>query len=192
MQLTDFEMEGGSGGPEIKKRQRSRKQIKESDDLLLPLLARTSSNAARQLIKKHGEQDAANPKDLEFKLANVYKNAERNGDALLIEKELAEIHPHKDWLIRTLQLVPKSQIPTPEQLNVEQKKEEKKSSCEGGCQGCRFGDSKKQNNNDYLNNIMLQSSFDAITKSNTNKNNNMELIALVAITGIFLYVMHKH
>lgn len=207
MQVTDFEMDGGretlANQKEIKKRQRSRLR-QSDDDLLLPLISRAATEDAIKLLQKHGQGNVENYKQLEQKLAALYS---QSSDKSGLEKELAEIHPHKKWIQKTLQL----EVVKPDQAKTssadsdeeEIKMRKKYSSCcgfsgacgtegAGNCEGCRFGASKNKNMND----VMFYSGFDAMSKSNNNaqnlmRDNKLELVAIVAITGLLFYLIHK-
>jgi hypothetical protein len=85
---------------------------------LLTLLANESTDGSRKILKKHGKEDAVNHIDLENKLADYYSSAD-DKQKLEIEKELAEIHPHKDFIINALDLVPKKDIQVVETITKE-------------------------------------------------------------------------
>lgn len=61
------------------------------------LLANCSTDDARLLLKKYGYPNARNRAELELGLAKIYKDAD---DKKQIEKDFAEIHPHKNFLKR--------------------------------------------------------------------------------------------
>ena len=82
---------------------------------MLALLANANTHNCRLLLKKLGEPDAINHHDLELKLAEIYQKAP---DKIVIEKHFAEIHPHKDFILKHL-------APAPV-VEKEEKKEEKK------------------------------------------------------------------
>lgn len=69
----------------------------KKDITLMTLLAYESTPEARVLLQKHGYDDAKSYGDLEVKLAQLYFDSPNK---LEIEKELADIHPHKSWLLR--------------------------------------------------------------------------------------------
>lgn len=81
----------------------SKKNQKKEYKTLLSVLANGSTDSARMLLKKHSGQDASDTKDLELKLARVYANSPRKLD---IEKEFAEIHPHKDFILKYIKPIP--------------------------------------------------------------------------------------
>ena len=69
----------------------------KNDDMLLTVLAKGATSDSRKLLKKYGQADAKNYKDLEQKLANLYVHAE---DKIELEKEMQAIHPHKAWILK--------------------------------------------------------------------------------------------
>ena len=107
----------------------------KKDITLMTLIANESASDARKLLKKYGKPDAENHNDLEVKLADLYFKAD---DKIKLEKELAEIHPHKKWIMRVL--VPPVVEVVKEEVKVEVKPEptiEKKSNADGcGCSNC--------------------------------------------------------
>lgn len=62
---------------------------------IMGLLADCSTNEARALLKKYGMPPAKNKAELELALAKLYKTCD---DKKQLEKDFAEIHPHKDFL----------------------------------------------------------------------------------------------
>ncbi len=66
---------------------------------MMELLAYNSTDSARALLKKHGAEDAHGYLDLQHKLSDLYAGAK---DKLEIEKSFAEIHPHKDFILKHL------------------------------------------------------------------------------------------
>lgn len=90
---------------------------------LLSVLANGSTENARALLKKHSGQDAKDTRDLEVKLAKVYAHSPRKID---IEKEFAEIHPHKDFILKYLAPKPEKKEEKVEQKVEEVKQEPKK------------------------------------------------------------------
>ena len=74
----------------------------------MTLLANEAGKESSAILSKYKVPKAKNHRDLEVKLAELYFG--KNTDKIQLEKELADIHPHKDWLIRTLKLN------TPEQV----------------------------------------------------------------------------
>ena len=79
-------------------KQREKKQPKK-DITLMTLLAYEATADSRKLLKKYGKADAKSYGDLEVKLAELYFESP---DKVQIEKEMAEIHPHKNWLLRNV------------------------------------------------------------------------------------------
>lgn len=116
---------------------------------ILGCLANESTGKSRKLLKKYGKADATNHGDLEMKLSQLYKETT---DKKALEKEFAEIHPHRDFIL-------KNYTPKPEVVAVQSKEvevvvsepvkevveapisvplmPEQKSNCSGG--GCSCG-----------------------------------------------------
>lgn len=62
---------------------------------IMGLLAECSTNEARALLNKYGMPPANNKAELELALAKLYKTCD---DKKQLEKDFADIHPHKDFL----------------------------------------------------------------------------------------------
>jgi hypothetical protein len=73
---------------------------------LMTLLANEATSDSRKLLNEYKQADATSEADLEQKLANLYFATD---DKIQLEKKLANIHPHKNWLVRTLDLTEKEQ-----------------------------------------------------------------------------------
>lgn len=71
---------------------------------LTEIIAVNKTADARKLLKKYGKEDAFNYADLEHKLTKLYKETD---DKKQLEKEIAEMHPHKKFILDNL-------TPTPE------------------------------------------------------------------------------
>lgn len=69
---------------------------------LMTVLANEATGQSRKLLKQYGESDAKNYQDLEIKLAQLYFNTK---DKVELEKQLAAIHPHKNWILKNVQPV---------------------------------------------------------------------------------------
>ena len=79
---------------------------------LTELLAYNATASARKLLQKYGRQDAVGYDDLQSKLDDLYKY---ENDKIAIEKEFAEIHPHRDFILKYLSPPPtKTNIILPE------------------------------------------------------------------------------
>ena len=123
---------------------------------ILGCLANESTGKSRKLLKKYGQEDAVNHQDLEYKLSQLYKSVD---DKKQLEKEFAEIHPHRDFILKYAQ--PKIEkieepvsaskevetivVSTPEVKKVEETVVvEEKSNCSGNCScGCSGFDGAK-------------------------------------------------
>ena len=146
---------------------------------LMTLLANESTSDARKLLKKYNKGDANDYKDLEVQLANLYYEAP---DKIAIEKEMAEIHPHKNWLLKTLRPI------NIEEVKIEEKKEptiEVKSNAEGcSCSKCKA----------YSNACGCQhSGFDGQTPLfKATEPTNVGLIAIIGILAVTFYAISKN
>lgn len=67
----------------------------------MTLLANEATKESRELLKKYKRPDAKGYADLELKLAELYS---ATPDKFGLEKQMAEIHPHKNWLVKRLEL----------------------------------------------------------------------------------------
>lgn len=95
---------------------------------LLGVIANGSTGDARRLLQKYNEPDAINHKDLQFKLSKLYAKTD---DKVKLEKEIAEIHPHKEFILHNLAPVTP---PTPEpEIMVEEVEAKTKQMATTGC-----------------------------------------------------------
>jgi hypothetical protein len=149
----------------------NKKDIMRQDITLMTLLANESVAESRNLLKKYGKEDAKDHKDLEVKLAELYF---ATPDKVQLEKELASIHPHKNWILKYYPQVK-------EEIKQEPIKEEalpikeNKSNADGDC-GCT-------------------SNFDASSMPNTQRIitplDYVAIIGLVGVIGLTFYVISK-
>ena len=128
---------------------------------LLGVIANGSTADARKLLKKHNEPDATNHQDLEYKLTKLYA---KTPDKIEIEKELADIHPHKDFILKYCS--ESTPTPAPEQ-GIEKTKEmiiepmsssqfnDFSKSCACGCGGSNFDANTSQPTNFGMNNGVM-------------------------------------
>lgn len=80
--------------------QEQNKQPKPSQAIpLLELYAYNATSASRKLLKKYGKADAKGFKDLQEKLKQLYAS---QSDIIKIEKDFAEIHPHREFILKYL------------------------------------------------------------------------------------------
>ena len=79
---------------------------------LTELLAYNATASARKLLQKYGRQDAVGYDDLQEKLDDLYKF---ENDKIAVERAFAEIHPHRDFILKYLSPPPtKTNIILPE------------------------------------------------------------------------------
>jgi hypothetical protein len=96
---------------------------------LMTILANEATGPSRKILKEYGQPDAKNYQDLEIKLAELYFNTK---DKVVLEKKLAEIHPHKNWILKNVQ-------PVIEEISKQVQVEEVKSNASGDnmCPQCQ-------------------------------------------------------
>jgi len=104
-------------------------KLPKKDINLITLLANTRTGQLRAILKKYGSKDATNYDDLELKFAEMYQTSP---DKIAIEKELAEIHPHRSFILK--HLAPKPE-PTEQSANegIANFVREHQSNCSGTC-----------------------------------------------------------
>lgn len=138
---------------------------------IMELLAYNSSVPARQILKKYGKADATGYKDLQIRLENLYKETI---DKIQLEKELVDIHPHKELILRYLSPTP----PVDTKVIVK----EPTSACEGNpnC-GCN----KKMSSAEGL---VVQPE---LIKTGVNTDLLISSVAIVAIVGLVIYSLKK-
>ena len=90
---------------------------------LMTVLANEATGPSRKILKEYGSSDAKNYKDLEVKLAELYFNTQ---DKVALEKKLADIHPHKNWILKNVK-------PAIEEISKQGLVEEVKSNAIGDC-----------------------------------------------------------
>lgn len=143
-----------------------KKANNKMDITLMTILANEATGPARKILKKYKQPDAKNYQDLEVKLAELYFKTD---DKIALEKELAEIHPHRKWLMKYIEptivekeVIKEITIPT-----------EIKSNADGTCPNCS---------------TLKTSSFDG---TNPAQNSIMGIIGIIAVVGILsLSIIH--
>lgn len=148
-------------------RVRTKRGKKDITITLMSLLAYEATGEARRLLKEQNLPDAKGYSDLEHKLGQMYMKA---GDKVEIEKKLAEIHPHKNWLLRTL-----TPIVEPVSIQTTEEKKEVLSNCAGGsCENCPGKNSGFSGSGEPI----------VIKTENT-----LQIVAVVAIAALGLYYL---
>lgn len=151
---------------------------------LMELLAINSTAAARKLLKHYGAEDATSYVDLEHKLARLYENTKnKGGDLLSLEKDLAQIHPHQEFILKRLcppPVITKTTVKIPELTAPADGMQEEQSNCAGN-PNCNCG---------------KMSSFDSKpTIIDTKRLSKTEIIAGVAVIAIIAtaaVIIHHH
>ena len=143
-----------------------RKANNKPDITLMTLLANEATGPSRKILKKYKQPDARNHNDLEVKLAELYFNTD---DKVALEKELAEIHPHRKWLMKYIEptIVEKEvvkEITIPAEI---------KSNADGSCPTCSTS---------------KMSSFEG---TQPGQNSIMGIMGILAVVGILsLSIIH--
>lgn len=159
---------------------RTRSKGKRKDISLMTLLANEATSDSRKLLKKYGQQDAADYDDLEVKLADLYFKTD---DKMKLEKELAEIHPHKKWILKYVQ--PPVEVKKEEVIVAVEPKKEEKSNADGSpcmCPRCQ---------------MMSGCCGDTYSRADGTNDKSMRpmdyigVIGMVAVVGALFYVMSK-
>lgn len=156
----------------------------------MTLLASEATKESRALLKKHKLPDAKNYADLEIKLAEIYRST---GDKFALEKELAEIHPHKDWLIRRLELERKKDIkPVIEEMVVPEKKEQQQVCTNPYCpiHGCSYSNANGMANNPYAT-VQGKPASALEAKGLKGPSDYIGIIGVLAMAGMVFFVLTK-
>lgn len=158
---------------------RSKSNSKKKDITLMTILANEATAGSRNLLKKYGKGDASDHDDLEEKLAQLYYETP---DKITLEREMAEIHPHKAWLQKYMAppIMPKVQEEKKEEIKIEPIAEKKVEVC--SCPSC-------------LNST--KSSFDGTGAAQPRidtRNHTLDYIGIigtVAVVGALFFVLSK-
>jgi len=158
---------------------------------LMTLLANEATANSRKLLKKYNKADAKDCADLEVKLAQLYFGTP---DKLAIEKDFAEIHPHKDWILKRTKV---EEVEIPKPVEVEQPKSNTEGDCgnpncpvHGKC--CTTSNAEGMPTNPYY---RTDEQKEIIRKQNEEyvKNNPLlaafPILGLVAITGVLIFAL---
>lgn len=84
----------------------------------MTLVAYEATKQGDELIQKYGIEKATSYQDLERKLSELYGQVP---DKIAYERELAEIHPHKKWLLKYIEPKIKEvkvEVPVPAPLEI--------------------------------------------------------------------------
>jgi hypothetical protein len=153
--------------PMANKRKKKPTNAKKQDISLMTLLANESTSDSRKILKKYGNQDASDHLDLETKLAQLYFSSD---DKVQLEKKLANIHPHKNWILKWTE-----PVVVEKEVVVEEVKSEPTQGC--GCGNCS-GNARAMNE--------MMSGFDSSYRATTEKEKNVSdyMLGLVGVIGI--------
>lgn len=152
------------------------KNKKKEYKSLLSLLATSSPEEAVNLIIKEGGEKPRNTGEIEFKLAKVYAASTRKPE---LEKKFAEMHPHKNFILKYL--TPKEE---PKEVVKEVIVSDNTIPADGGC-GCNRCKCGCQN----------YSNADGSQDNKPTKDNTtvivLGLVSIVAIVSMFSYLQKK-
>lgn len=159
---------------------------------LLSVLANGSTEKASSVLKKYSGETAKDTKDLEIKLAKMYAVSPSKLD---IEKEFAEIHPHKDFILKyvKVEVKPKQE---PIQNNIEDlPKDTQKVILEdtasfSGVSQCGCGCGLKSNFDGDL--ARQQNQLQQPNQPIVDKNSVFGFVSIVAILGLVLYFSNQN
>lgn len=149
---------------------------------LLGTIANGSTGSARRLLKKYNMPDAVNHEDLEFKLTQLYRKTD---DKIELEKDLAMIHPHKDFILKYCET--KKVEPEIMESPLEKTKEliKESNSCACGCGSMGFDASRS-----YASGCSYAAG-DASTSSPMGTNTGMIVIGVVGIISILALTLNR-
>jgi len=177
----------------MRTRKPERTNDKKKRITLLGVIANGSTSDARKLLKKYDQPDAKNHEDLEFKLTKLYYNTP---DKLQIEKDLADIHPHKEFILKYNKPEEKSETIVSEKFSTSQA-----SGCrcnQIGCADCedRLGRSKMSNacgcsSFDGVSNVSGQSTNSEPTTKEMVIGSGILLVGMLGIISIFALTIRK-
>lgn len=106
----------------MKKHQNDKQEI-----TLMTILANEATDESRDLLRKYNRPDAKSHADLEVKLAELYFDTE---DKVQLEKQMAQIHPHKNWILDNSEpkvIIEKEVVEVIKEVPVEQPNEQESS-----------------------------------------------------------------
>lgn len=158
---------------------------------LLTLLAHESTSGARKVLQKYGKKDAQNYTDLEKKLAELYFNSPDK--KLDIEKDLAEIHPHKKWLEKTLKLVPQQKIEEKkEQVKETEIPKEQNTNTKCTCKHCQHSELLNELKHSSIEGELSELKKDKDSTSNQKEFDKTHLIVVGAISIFAIFALSMH
>jgi hypothetical protein len=152
------------------------KSKKKEYKSLLSLLATSSPEEAVTLIIKEGGEKPRNTGEIEFKLAKVYAASTRKPE---LEKKFAEMHPHKNFILKYL--TPKEE---PKEVVKEVIVSDNTIPADGrcGCNRCKCGCQNYSNADGSQDNKPTKDNTTVIV---------LGLVSIVAIVSMFSYLQKK-
>jgi GTP cyclohydrolase FolE2 len=167
----------------------------KKDITLLCLLANEATGNTRRLLADLGEPESVNHADLELKLAETYK---KQGDKATFEKRLAEIHPHKEFILKYLGQA--TENPTPEDVKTQLKKEIKDEQEETavsenfhnacGCSSCKSNSEVQSNACGCSSNFSGSASNANLTTSDRDAaRQNLMMLGIVSVVALSIVAL---
>ena len=166
---------------------------------IFTLLANEATGDAGRLLAKYGKQKASSYGDLEAKLTELYYKTPQK---IEMEREMVEIHPHKNWILKHTKPVETREITKEAKKEPEQIVSENGLSvqtagyvnAEGECDCPECVLERAEELSNASGDCGCHSSLDGIT---TQKNHTPIIVAgivtagAVAITALVLYFKHR-
>lgn len=154
---------------------------------LITLLAVESPKEASELVMKHGYPRPNGYHALIQSLTELYQRAD---DKLALEKELAAIHPHKNWVLKNCQ--PEVKEPIIEVAEVVKEATSNASGCGCGCGGkcgCGGNCGCGSKNQPQIYSNFDATSFNAVREASGISKGEL-IIGAVTIVGIIALTMY--
>lgn len=149
---------------------------------LLGTIANGSTAPARKLLRKYKMDDAVNHEDLEFRLTQLYH---KQDDKIELEKDLAMIHPHKDFILKYCETKKEAPEIMEAPLETTKKAITEGTSCACGCGSMGF-DASKSYSSGYSN-----ANGDATVSNPMGSNTGMIVIGVVGIISILALTLNR-
>lgn len=180
------------------------KKPKKPNIRITELISVNKTADARKLLKKYGKEDAKDYADLENKLTKLYQETE---DKKQLEKEIAEMHPHKKFILE--HLAPDVLIKEKKDIVAEpiESKRGNLTVVDSGYSNCEGNPDCPCNKNKFSNACGCGSNFDGFSnfngfgRQNNNENNQNTLmqmqhnqvmtLATVGIIALFAFMIYK-
>jgi len=155
---------------------------KKSRVTLLGVISNGSTADARRLLKKYDYPDASDYDDLEYKLTTLYRSID---DKRALEKDLAEIHPHKDFILKYCPAPEKTEMVAEKMEVANMSPEKQMSNCSCGNPYCASNYGGGCSAIETKSNACGCSGADGSSNTPDNINNDKSLIISASMIGLF-------